>query len=143
MEILDREEPVIDYKGRYLARMGLLVYIITGIAALIGLLGTWKSLSAYSSTGAPDAMQLSHGIGISNYAQLVTIPTLIIGVICQSVSSSYHRFHKPWFWRFILTVSISALLASFVPLSLILFIVALISVVFVATNKSKYFDNEA
>lgn len=142
MEILDGEEPIIDTKGRNLVIICLLAYFITGIISLVGFYGSWVSFSAFSSKGAPDAMQLSNGIGISGYAQWAMIVPLIIGVICQNIPSSYQHFSKPIYWRFIMIISISALLGSFIPLNFILLIVAIISIIIVSTNKSQYFGNK-
>ena len=142
MEILDKEDQVIDTKAKNLAIASLLGYLVVGITALVGLYGSWMSLSAFSSTGAPDAVELSKGIGISNYAQWVMTLPLIIGVVCQNVSSSNTPFHKPQYWRFMMIISILSLIASFIPLSFILLIVAMISVIIVSKNKSQYFSNE-
>lgn len=135
MEILDKEDPIIDTKGENIAFVGLLGFLITGIATLIDLWGLWITFSAFSSKAAPDAMQLSKGIGISAYAQWVMIAALIIGVICQNASSSYYRFQQPLYRKFIIIVSILALLGSFIPLNLILLIIALVSMISVPKNK--------
>lgn len=142
MEILDKEDQIIDTKGKNLVLASLLGYLVGGITALVGLYGSWVSFSAFSSTGAPDATQLSKGIGISGYAQWAMILPLIIGVICQNVSTSYHPFDKPSYWRFMMIISVLSLIASFIPLNFILLIVAIISVIVVSKKKDQYFNVE-
>ena len=142
MEILDQDEQTINVKNKNLALISLLGYMIAGITALIGLYGSLLSLSALNTPKAPDAVLLSRGIGISDYAQLVMIVVLLIGVICQNVPASENSFHKPWVWRLILVISILTLLASFIPLSPILLIITSISLIQAFRKQNLYFKDE-
>jgi magnesium-transporting ATPase (P-type) len=131
MEILDNDEnkPVSNFN--LLGTIGGIAYSIGGVSCLIGLYGSWLSYSSLSTTGAPDANQLSNGIGISIYSQLVSIFTLILGLICQRIAFSQHSFSPAWMWW---TMLVSGLLAifgsimSFNPINLILGVVILVHV---------------
>jgi hypothetical protein len=142
MEILDDDKEIINPTGKILGTIGGICYLIGGIGCLFSLYGSLLSADSLLASGAPDAMQLSRGIGLVLYSHLVVLPSLLIALFCQLVAFHKYDFTHIWLWRVMLFSGICAVLSSFFPPSPYVMIIGIAALVHVFSKKSFYFFEE-
>lgn len=142
MEILDSEEDKSKISHSLLGNIGGFFYLIAGIMCLIGIYGSWLSYSSLQTSGAPDATQLSNGIRISLYSQLVALAMLILGLICQMTAFFKYDFKPKWIWKIMSITGTVAILSSIIPFNPITIILGIVILVHIFTKREFYQDNE-
>ncbi len=144
MELLDGEEKKFNPSGKILGFIGGIFYIIGSLACLYGIQGCWLLYSLWFHLGTkPSEIESKPFVEMAMHAQLVATFPLIIGFICQRIAFSKYNYSPLWIWQLLLVSSVISILASFIPISPIIFILAIINLIHLYKKKKNYFEFEA
>ena len=120
----------------YLATLGIILYLLGGIANVFSVIGTMQSFNALEEGGAPNAVAMAEGIELSFMSALWSGLGITLGVILSIIAIS-NGFKEKWFWKALFLSSFLVILN--VPFGTLVGIGFLI---YLLRNKESFFSSE-